>query len=127
MGIDGDSISNEMQSSNPAHLESYLKGLFEIPSQNIESAFQLVLDLIKQQSGEIDDLKKAYLEVTSKNEELSIQIECTANNVAKERDGVAAVLADLTKDRDQLLASQEKTHATIATVQQEIKVRYCTP
>ena len=122
MSIDDDPSSNEMQSSNPAHLESYLKGLFEIPSQNIEAAFQLVLDLIKQQSGEIDELKKAYQEATSRNDELSVQIERASNDIAKERVDVATTLDDLKRDRDQLLASQEKTQATIVSIQQEIKV-----
>ena len=108
------SDGNEMQSTtSPSQLEAYLKDLFNEPSKNIESAFNLVVSLISQQSCEIDSLKNAHQEALQRNDDISNQIERVTDELAKERSDAAAKLLDLKKDSDNLWATQEKLHATI--------------
>ena len=133
------SNGNEMQSTSPSDLEAYLKDLFNVPSKNIESAFNLVVSLITQQSCEIDILKKAHHEALQRNNDISNQIECVTNELERERSDVAAKFLELkndrdtlsatqeklravTDDRDDLLTRQEKLYAIVGNLQQEIKV-----
>jgi hypothetical protein len=113
---------NDMLSTTPAHLESYLNGLFDAPSKNIESAFQLVLGLITQQSCQIDNLQKAHDEAIARNDELSSNVERAENELIKERIDLAVEFEKLRRDRDNLLTWQEESSAAIGSMQQEIKV-----
>ena len=133
------SNGNEMQSTSPSDLEAYLKDLFNVPSKNIESAFNLVVSLITQQSCEIDILKKAHQEALQRNDDLCSKVECVTNELERERSDVAAKFLELNKDRDtlsatqeklravtddrdDLLTRQEKLYAIVGNLQQEIKV-----
>lgn len=108
------SDGNEMQSTtSPSQLEAYLKDLFNEPSKNIESAFNLVVSLISQQSCEIDSLKNAHHEALQRNDDISNQIERVTDELAKERSDAAAKLLEVKKDRDDLWATQEKLRAAI--------------
>lgn len=113
-----------MNSITP-HLESHLKGLFDVPSKNIESAFELVLSLITQQSSEINILKEAHRESLERNNELRSQIERSGSDLAKEKIDVAAEFQKLKKDHDDLLASHEETLFAVGNIQQEITVSRC--
>jgi hypothetical protein len=110
---------NEMQPTTSA-LD--LKGLFDAPSKNIKLAFEHVIELITQQSREIDNLKQAQHEATKANEELRSQIEIYADELAKERTGTAAELQKLRKDCHDLLTLHQQSEATVGILQQEIKV-----
>lgn len=110
---------NEMQATTSA-LD--LKGLFDAPSKNIELAFEHVIELITQQSREIDNLKQAQLEATNANEELRSQIARSADELANERAGTAAELHKLRKDCHDLFTLHQQSEATVGILQEEIKV-----
>lgn len=117
-----DDSNDEMHSIAPVHLESYLKGLFDVPSKNIESAFELVLGSIKQQSSEINELKNAHREALENNDLLKSHIERLENELANEKADVATEFQQLKRDHKDLLLTHEKSLATIDAIQQEVAV-----
>ncbi|KAL3796650.1 hypothetical protein HJC23_009950 [Cyclotella cryptica] len=114
------SNDHDMQLFTPVHLQSHLKGLFDVPSKNIESAFELLLGLITQQSSEITKLKKSHRESLERNDEFKCQIERYDNQLLNEKINVATEFEKLKKDYENLLASHEKTLFAVGNIQEEI-------
>lgn len=117
-----DTIGNDMQSTTPA---IDFNGLFDAPSRNIQSAFEVVLDLIERQTREISDLRQAQIEAAVKNDELKSQLERAEDHWAKHRTNVAAEFQKLKGECGDLLALHQKTEASVSNIQQEMKVCQC--
>lgn len=90
-------LGSENDQSDPAHerLDACLKNLFVQPTKNIESAFEVILGLIKDQSTKLDQ-------------------------VVEEKDGLSADLQRLKTEHNNLLKSHDKATVAIDELRQDI-------
>ena len=91
-------LGNENDQSDPAHerLDACLKNLFVQPTKNIESAFEVILGIIKQQGTKLDQ-------------------------VVEEKDGLSADLQRLKTEHNNLRKSHDKATVAIDELRQDIE------
>ena len=111
-----------MLSLSPQHeqIEACLKDLFEVPTKNIESAFQLVLGLLRDQNHQ---LEQAHEKALQDNEAVRISMQNAVDKLVKEKGELANDLNELKVEHGQLLKSYEKTAGVVDELRQEIEVR----
>ena len=119
----GPSVQDGSSLQCKCNVETYVKNIFDVPSRNIESAFELVLGLIREQSSEISNLKRAHLESLKKHHEIQMEMESVAVKLVWEKNDAIATFEKLRKEHEDLIVSHEKTNNTVEELQNEIKVR----
>ena len=126
--IDATNLTTHDEKADIAkQLDLCINNLFEVPSRNIGSAFELILGLIKDQSSEINNLKRAQLESFQKYEEIRIQQENAHQTAIEEwgrgRNEIVSTFQNLKKEHEDLKESHEISINTVLGLKDEIKVR----
>lgn len=103
-------------------LESCLKNIFDVPTKNIESAFKLVLDLIKDQSTQLNDLRKAHDEALEDNGRVQVSLQKSVDDLCKEKHQLQVDLKNLKKEYGNLLDSQNRTKSVVEELAHEVEV-----
>ena len=97
-------------------VEQFLKNMFQVPSQRIESAFSLVIELIRNQTAEHQktesSLRHAMENYKSKVDDLSEMLENQAQQQRK-----------FSIEHIKLKVAHEKSLMDIETLKEEIKVK----
>mmetsp|Transcript_24390 Transcript_24390/g.51110 ORF Transcript_24390/g.51110 Transcript_24390/m.51110 type:complete len:705 (+) Transcript_24390:46-2160(+) len=117
---DGSSSQDEVL---PPHqqLETCLNDLFQVPTKNIESAFELVLGLIKEQSSKIDCLKRAHADVLKDSDNNRAATQNAVDKLAREKDELSVEFQELTKKYDSLQQCHDKTRNIVDGMRHEIE------
>jgi len=121
------SNSTGSHSQNEASLpheqfETCLKNLFEVPSKNIESAFGLVLGLIKEQSSQIDGLKRVHSEALESNEKIRTLMQSALDDIAREKNELHDDFKKLKTDHEHLLKSYDNTTHEVDELKHGVEV-----
>lgn len=118
-----DEAEDEASSGSPhEQLEGCLKNLFEVPSRNIESAFELVLGLIKEQSLQIDGLKRAHDEALVNNEKIRTSLQSAVETLAKDKNVLSLDFHELKLEHEKLLQSHHDTTTHFDELKNEVEV-----
>lgn len=105
-------------------IEACLKGLFAVPTKNIESAFGLILGLIKEQSGQIDDLKRAHAEALDGGEKVRSLLQTSVDSLAREKEELSVDFHKLKDDHARLLELYDATTCTMDELKHSVEVSY---
>ena len=118
----GSSSEDEVPSLPHEQLETCLKNLFQVPTKNIDSAFQLILGLIKEQSSQIDGLKRAHDEALEDNGKVRTSMQNAVEDLVREKDELSVDFQALEKKHDNLLQSYDKTTNAVDGLKHKIEV-----
>jgi len=95
-------ISREATESFPPssheRIQACLKNLFDLPTKNIESAFELILGLVQEQSSKIDDLNRAHVEAVEENAKIHASMQNAVDGLVRENDGLSMNLRTLKEE-----------------------------
>lgn len=117
-----DQVGSQDEALTSECLEACLGNLFEVPSKNIESAFGLVLGLIKEQSSQIDVLKRAHTEALEHHEEVRASMQHAVDELIREKGDLSTNLTNLKAEHDNLLKSCDKTTHIVEELRHEVEV-----
>ena len=104
-------------------IETCLAHLFDIPTKNIESAFQLILGLLKSQSSKINSLKFAHDEALEYNEKIRTSMQNDVDKLAREKDELSQQFQKLNNEHTHLRTSYDTTLNTVDELKNELEVR----
>eukprot|EP00579_Thalassiosira_antarctica_P010294 CAMPEP_0201915924 /NCGR_PEP_ID=MMETSP0903-20130614/5704_1 /ASSEMBLY_ACC=CAM_ASM_000552 /TAXON_ID=420261 /ORGANISM="Thalassiosira antarctica, Strain CCMP982" /LENGTH=736 /DNA_ID=CAMNT_0048451645 /DNA_START=46 /DNA_END=2256 /DNA_ORIENTATION=- len=121
----GSSSEDEVSLLPHEQLETCLKNLFEVPTKNIDSAFQLILGLIKEQSSQIDGLKRAHNEALEDNGKVRSSMQNAVDDLVREKDELSVDFQALEKKHDNLLQSYDETTIAVDGLKHEIETLEC--
>ncbi len=93
-----------------------------MPTKNIESAFELILGLVKEQSSQIVDLNKAHFEVVKKNDKICASLQNAVDGLARENAELSADLRTLKEDHSLLLQSHGTLSSLVDILRHETEV-----
>lgn len=112
-------------STESAHEQIHviLRNLFDLPTKNIESAFELILGLVNEQSSQIVDLTRAHFEEGDKNAKTCASIQTAVDALAKENEGLSADLRALKEEHCLLLQSHATMSCLVDNLRHETEVR----
>ena len=100
-------------------IETCLANLFDVPTQNIECAFKLILGLLKSQSSKIDRLKFAHDEAL----ELRTSMQNDVDKLAREKDELSQQFQKLNTEHTHLRTSYDTTLNAVDELKNELEVR----
>ena len=100
-------------------IHAILRNLFDLPTKNIESAFELILGLVNEQSSQIVDLTRAH----DKNAKTCASIQTAVDALAKENEGLSADLRALKEEHCLLLQSHATMSCLVDNLRHETEVR----
>jgi hypothetical protein len=109
--------------SSHERIHAILRNLFDLPTKNIESAFELILGLVKEQSSQIVDLNMAHLEEVEKNAKTCASIQNAVDGLARENAGLSADLRTLKEEHCLLLQSHATMSSLLDNLKHETEVR----
>ena len=104
-------------------IETCLANLFDVPTKNIECAFQLILGLLKSQSSEIDSLKCAHDEALKCNDKIRTSMQNDIDKLAREKDELSQHFQNLNNEHTHLRTSYDTTLNTVDELKNELEVR----
>jgi len=84
--------------SSHERIQACLKNLFDLPTKNVESAFELILGLVQEQSSKIDDLNRAHVEAVEENAKIRASMQNAVDGVVRENDGLSINLRTLKEE-----------------------------
>ena len=110
-------ISREATESFPPssheRIKACLKNLFDLPTKNIESAFELILGLVQEQSSKIDDLNRAHVEAVEKNVKIRASMQNAVDGLVRENDELSINLRTLKEEHATMSCTLDKLRQEI--------------
>jgi hypothetical protein len=119
-GVNSREVATESLPQSPhERIQACLKNLFVLPTTNIESAFELILGLVKEQSSKIDGLNRAHVEAVEGNAKICASVD----GLLKENFVLSVDLRKLKEEHGHLLRSHASISCTLDKLRQDIEVR----
>ena len=112
---DTSSSDNGTDNRPQEQIEACIKNLFDVPTKNIESAFGLILGLIREQSSKIECLKQEHVESLENNDRVRSSMQNVIDDLVREKGELSSHLQEL---RDE----HETTTKTVDELKLEIEV-----
>ncbi|KAL3781441.1 hypothetical protein ACHAW5_001518 [Stephanodiscus triporus] len=124
-GVNSREVATESLPQSPhERIQACLKNLFALPTTNIESAFQLILGLVKEQSSKIDGLNRAHVEAVEGNAKICASMQNVVDGLLKENFGLSVDLRKLKEEHGDLLLSHATISCTLDKLRHDIELTY---
>ena len=94
--------------SSHERIQACLKNLFDLPTKNVESAFELILGLVQEQSSKIDDLNRAHVEAVEENAKIRASMQNAVDGLVRENDGLSINLRTLKEEHGTMSCTLDK-------------------
>jgi hypothetical protein len=94
--------------SSHERIQACLKNLFDLPTKNVESAFELILALVQEQSSKIDDLNRARVEAVEENAKIRASMQNAVDGLVRENDGLSINLRTLKEEHVTMSCTLDK-------------------
>ena len=94
--------------SSHERIQACLKNLFDLPTKNVESAFELILALVQEQSSKIDDLNRAHVEAVEENAKIRASMQNAVDGLVRENDGLSINLRTLKEEHVTMSCTLDK-------------------
>jgi hypothetical protein len=79
-----------------------------LPTKNVESAFELILALVQEQSSKIDDLNRARVEAVEENAKIRASMQNAVDGLVRENDGLSINLRTLKEEHVTMSCTLDK-------------------
>jgi hypothetical protein len=94
--------------SSHERIQACLQNLFDLPTKNIESAFELILGLVQEQASKIDDLNRAHVEAVEENAKIRASMQNAVDGLVRENEGLSVQLRTLKEEHATMSCTLDK-------------------